>query len=105
LNSKQESNALLTVLNDVTEKLYSGLQHPVFTDSLENQVVPQTPTGWKISDKQVEKKWKIAVMVLYEMPSGIFLCLLKKATENFSEGSRSPNKRVPVTNDGCWNEK
>ena len=55
------SNASKTVLNDVTAKIYSGLQHPVFTISLETLVVPQTPNGWKINEWK--KMWKNAVMV------------------------------------------
>jgi hypothetical protein len=54
LDSRQVSNASLTVLNDVTGKLYSDRQHPVFTFSFETLVVPQTPNGWKISDNN----WK-----------------------------------------------
>jgi hypothetical protein len=54
-----------------TGKLYSGLQHPVFTFSSVTVVEPQTPNGRKISDKQMENMWQNAVVVLCEMLSGI----------------------------------
>jgi hypothetical protein len=66
-----QQTSVVKRLTDIIGKLYSGLQHPVFTFSLETLVEPQTPNGWKVGDKQMEKMWQNAVVVLYEMLSGI----------------------------------